>query len=311
MAKAEKAHNVMPKKADALRAQAAALEQAEAKPLKVRATQGVVLATGGFIFNREMVAEHAPKYLATMRLGATGCDGSGIRLGASAGGVPARMNTVSAWRFINPPHAWPMGIAVGESGARFCNEQVYGAKLGVEMCEHHAGRAWLVMDKSVRWTAIKEALFGKLWFFQSVPSLILMLFAPRAKTLAQLAAKVGIAGAAFEATVATYNAGVASGNDALGKSAEYLAPIAKPPFFALNISASNKTFPCPAITLGGLQVNEQNGAVVNAEGQDIPGLYAAGRAAVGIASNRYVSGLSLADCLWSGRRAGSAAANKQ
>ena len=58
-------------------------------------------------------------------------------------------------------------------------------------------------------------------------------------------------------------------------------------------------------------MNEQNGAVVNAEGQDIPGLYAAGRAAVGIASNRYVSGLSLADCLWSGRRAGSAAANKQ
>ena len=33
-----------------------------------------------------------------------------------------------------------------------------------------------------------------------------------------------------------------------------------------------------------------------------------GRAAVGIASNSYVSGLSLADCLWSGRRAGRAAA---
>ena len=51
-----------------------------------------------------------------------------------------------------------------------------------------------------------------------------------------------------------------------------------------------------------------HGVRSNAQGQAIPGLYAAGRTAIGIASNRYVSGLSLADCLWSGRRAGSTAA---
>lgn len=45
------------------------------------------------------------------------------------------------------------------------------------------------------------------------------------------------------------------------------------------------------------------------EGRDIPGLYAAGRTAVGIASARYISGLSLADCVFSGRRAGAAAAS--
>jgi hypothetical protein len=37
------------------------------------------------------------------------------------------------------------------------------------------------------------------------------------------------------------------------------------------------------------------------EGQDIPGLYAAGRTAVGIPSSRYMSGLSLADCVFSGQ----------
>lgn len=42
-------------------------------------------------------------------------------------------------------------------------------------------------------------------------------------------------------------------------------------------------------------------------GESVPGLYAAGRAAVGLASNHYVSGLALADCIWSGRRAGRAA----
>jgi 3-oxo-5alpha-steroid 4-dehydrogenase len=44
------------------------------------------------------------------------------------------------------------------------------------------------------------------------------------------------------------------------------------------------------------------------DGSTIAGLYAAGRTAVGICSNSYVSGLSLADCVFSGRRAGAHAA---
>ena len=67
-------------------------------------------------------------------------------------------------------------------------------------------------------------------------------------------------------------------------------------------------FPLAVLSLGGLQVNEDNGAVTDGAGRDIPGLYAAGRTAIGVASSRYVSGLSLADCVFSGRRAGKAAA---
>jgi 3-oxo-5alpha-steroid 4-dehydrogenase len=46
--------------------------------------------------------------------------------------------------------------------------------------------------------------------------------------------------------------------------------------------------------------------VLDASGQPVPGLYAAGRAAIGIPSHLYISGLSLADCVFSGRRAGRA-----
>ncbi len=67
-------------------------------------------------------------------------------------------------------------------------------------------------------------------------------------------------------------------------------------------------YPAPGLTLGGLQVNEKTGNVVNEKGEDIPGLYAAGRNAVGVCSNSYVSGLSIADCFFSGRRAGRNAA---
>jgi 3-oxo-5alpha-steroid 4-dehydrogenase len=58
--------------------------------------------------------------------------------------------------------------------------------------------------------------------------------------------------------------------------------------------------------LGGLKVNEATGAVQNEKGNDIAGLYAAGRNAIGVASWNYVSGLSIADCIYSGRRAANA-----
>jgi predicted oxidoreductase len=58
------------------------------------------------------------------------------------------------------------------------------------------------------------------------------------------------------------------------------------------------------MTLGGLVVDEDTGQVLRADGSVIEGLYAAGRNAVGVCSQSYVSGLSIADCVFSGRRAG-------
>ena len=80
------------------------------------------------------------------------------------------------------------------------------------------------------------------------------------------------------------------------------------PLLALDISMGNPLFPLATLSLGGLRVDEDSGQVLDATGQAIPGLYAAGRTAIGLASRRYISGLSLADCVFSGRRAGCAAA---
>jgi 3-oxo-5alpha-steroid 4-dehydrogenase len=62
------------------------------------------------------------------------------------------------------------------------------------------------------------------------------------------------------------------------------------------------------MSLGGLVVDEGTGQVLADEGAPVAGLFAAGRTAAGICSRSYVSGLSLADCVFSGRRAGRAAA---
>jgi len=296
---------------DMFRRRALAVELGEAKPLRVRARRGVVLSTGGFIYNREMLTRHAPKYLRNFRLGTTGCDGSGIRLGQSVGAACARLERVSAWRFINPPLAWARGMIVDASGRRFCNEEVYGAKLGHEMCEHHDGNAWLVIDATIRREAVREALFGGLWGFQSVPAIVLTFAgAKRGRSIEQLAHRVKADPGALRASLESYNRAAANSDDPLGKSRDLLKALDVMPLYALDISVDKQVFPCPAITLGGLVVDETTGLAKREDGSSIAGLYAAGRAAVGIASNNYVSGLALADCIWSGRRAGrSASAN--
>ncbi|MFP6641149.1 MAG: FAD-binding protein, partial [Myxococcota bacterium] len=78
---------------------------------------------------------------------------------------------------------------------------------------------------------------------------------------------------------------------------------------SIDCSAKKWSWPLMMLTLGGLVVDEKTGAVCHQVGHPIPGLYAAGRAAVGLCSRNYVSGLSIADCVYSGRRAGRMAAN--
>ena len=87
-----------------------------------------------------------------------------------------------------------------------------------------------------------------------------------------------------------------------------MAELTAGPFYAIDASVDAGMFPIACMTVGGLLVDEDSGAVRDDKGQPIAGLYAAGRNAVGICSNLYVSGLSYADCIFSGRRAARAIA---
>jgi 3-oxo-5alpha-steroid 4-dehydrogenase len=300
-------------KAQAARLEAAAIEREIAQPVFIRATRAVVLASGGYVYNPALIDAHAPHYRQGWRIGGAGCDGSGLRLGQSVGGASQALANISGWRFITPPYAWPKGLVVNAAGERFCNEQVYGATLGHELVEHQGGKAWLVLDARLRRQAIRECLFGRLWAFQSLPALAMMLLAAKkAPTIEALAMQIGAQPARLLATVETANAAArGERNDPFGKSVDMRQVCADGPFYALNISIGAKTFPLATLSLGGLRVNEDDGHVLDESAADIPGLFAAGRSAIGLPSGRYVSGLSLADCVFSGRRAGQAAAAEQ
>ena len=123
----------------------------------------------------------------------------------------------------------------------------------------------------------------------------------------QLAKVCGMQAAALNSALRAYNAGArGTAPDAFGKSEGSRQVLDQGPFYACDISVTNPIFPLGALTLGGLKVDESNGAVLDQDGQPIAGLFSAGRTAIGVASHLYISGLSLADCVFSGRRAGKA-----
>ena len=285
------------------------LERNQAEPVTIRARRGVIIASGGFYANREMVAEHAPTYLSGIPLGTIGDDGSGILLGQSVGGTTGLMDSMSAWRFINPPQAFVKGLLVDARGQRVCNEMLYGAQLAERIMKQADGRAWLVIDRALFDEALGQIGPKRTMWFQSVGALMFLYLARRkASSLAELAGRIGVPAAELAASVAAYNQRIASGQaDPLGKPAEFLAQLGTGPWYALDCTVDSLQG-CPTLSLGGLRVDEDSGEVLGEDGV-IPGLYAAGRSAVGVASRSYVSGLSIADCVFSGRRAGQHAAS--
>ena len=285
---------------------AAELEATQRVPRYIRARRGVCLAAGGFVFNRKMLAHHAPRYRHGYPLGTPGDDGSGIHLGLSAGGKTDRLHNVSAWRFINPPKAWAQALVVNTAGERIANEMSYGATLGYELAENHNGRGWLILDTALVRQTRQQISGGQVLAFQrDLARLNLTFGRKKATSLETLAHKAGIDAQGLARTVATYNR-IAAGDldDPFGKSATDCARLDEPPYYAIDVGLAAKLLPCPTLTLGGLVVEESSGLVLDQHRQPIPGLYAAGRNAVGISSGLYVSGLSIADGIFSGRRAG-------
>lgn len=267
--------------------------------------RGVLLSAGGFVFNRELLAEHAGGYRDISPLGTVNDDGSAMKLAAVVGGSTAHLDHMAAWRFITPPVAMNKGLAVGPSGRRIANEDLYGAKLAAHMVADHESRGWLVMDADV-WAEVKNQTSSQSQPFHLAQlAYLLSTGHEKAPTLDALAAKLGVPAAALNQTVATYNDALRAGRpDPAHKAAAYCQVLDTPPFYAIDISIKNAPlFPAAGITLGGLRVDEATGGVLDADGRVIPGLYAAGRSAVGLCSNGYISGLSIADAFFSGRRA--------
>ncbi|AXK86789.1 3-oxo-5alpha-steroid 4-dehydrogenase [Nocardia farcinica] len=286
-----------------------ALDRRYGTTIRVHARRGVIVSAGGFIANRELVHRYGPQYRHGLELGSTGDDGSGILMAQEVGAATDRMGNISAWRFILPPSAFTGALLVDAEGRRVIDETRYGAAVGHKLVNEHDGLGWVLADDERMRLGIAQMRTQSAWF-QRAQFEVMRRKAIRGATLEDAARKAGIDPAGLRATVEAHNAAIAAGApDPVGKPAEFCEPVRSGPYWLLDVGIKPSVInPCPMLTLGGVVVDETTGAVRSTAGHDIPGLFAAGRTAVGICSESYVSGLSLADCVFSGRRAGRSAA---
>ncbi|TYL45492.1 FAD-dependent oxidoreductase [Nocardioides sp. BGMRC 2183] len=263
-----------------------------------RARRGVVLTTGGFVDNEEMLADHAPDLLGHGKVSDGLDDGSGIRMAAALGAATRRMGFVEA-AYTALPAMVCRGMLVNGLGRRFINEDVYPG-LFSHAALHQPGPCWVIVDEQ----GLDEVPARDRWGVRPTHG---------AETLAELEGDLGLPAGSLAETVATYNRHAEGGQDLLfHKNPRWLRPLEAPfaavdPRYGFGGSAQPVGTGFSGFTLGGLHTSV-DGEVLSVAGEPIPGLYAAGRAASGIHGAGYISGTSLGDGTFFGRRAGRALA---
>jgi fumarate reductase flavoprotein subunit len=189
-----------------------------------------------------------------------------------------------------------------------CNYAVSGDLIKIQT----EGRCFCIMDEPARAAARPDpSITDKLKLGLSPYNWVADTILEKAKegkvivaeTLAELAKKAGIRSDALQGTISAYNAGVARGEDKLFLKEGEKRPISTPPFYAIEVRASQF-----GITGAGLRIDADTCVYSNAE-EKIPGLYAAGETTGGIHGDRYTgSGSSIAMAIVYGRIAGRSAA---
>ncbi|MFE5477518.1 FAD-dependent oxidoreductase [Nocardia sp. NPDC056541] len=266
-----------------------------------RARRGVVLTTGGFADNAAMVAQHAPQLVGLGVNSDGGDDGRGIVMAQAVGAAVRHMSAAQVGISLIPG-MMVRGMIVDDIGRRFINEDVYPGLVGQAALFKHGLKVWVILDEQ----AYEEVPENERWGVQ--PHFV-------AETLDDLEQQIGMPPGALATTVAEYNRHAADGQDPyFHKAAHWLRPL-RAPFAAIDVQrgiappeyGEAGRGGAEVFTIGGLHTTV-DGRVLDLDGAPIPGLFAAGRATSGLHSWGYISGTSLGDGTFFGRRAGVAAA---
>lgn len=305
-------------------------DSADGEAVTVGAKKGVVLATGGFEWDRELVNAFTRGPLVRPASVPTNT-GDGLRMamriGASLGNmreawwvptidVPRGGHNI-AWQ-VNGERTRPHCIMVNKRGKRFTNEAANYNALGaafhvldVSAFDYVNHPAWMIFDRHYLTT------YGLAGFKGETGTPSWMIERP---TLAALAEAIDVAAPALDATVSRWNEQSAAGDDTdfdRGKSAHdrwwgdhrigsgpeaTLGPVDTPPFYAVRVYSGALG------TKGGPRTNG-DAQVLDVDARPIPGLYAAGNVMASAMSMTYGgAGGTLAPAMVFGFLAGTHAA---
>ena len=260
--------------------------------------KAVVLATGGFGANLDMVVKYKPELKGFMTTNAPGIQGQGIEMAQAIGAATVDMDQIQIHPTVEANTAALIteglrgdgAILINEEGQRFIDE--VGTRDVVSAAE-------IAQTGSYSWLVVDQAMADASGVIQGY---IKKGYTVTGATYEELGKAMGVDAAAFAETMEKWNGYVEAKNDPDFGRTSFANPLNTAPYYAVKVTAGVHH------TMGGLKINA-NTEVLNEKGEVIPGLFAAGEVTGGVHGANRLGGNAVADFTVFGRIAGAAASD--
>ena len=260
--------------------------------------KAVVLATGGFGANFELMCSFNPSLANAVTTNHPGATGDGILMAEAVGAATVDMDQIQlhptvyqATSMLVSEKMRSLGaILVNQNGVRFTNDLATRDAVSNAELQQPGGYAWIVFDQNL----VDNNKSAAKYIEQGM--------AVTGETYEELAKAMNVDAEAFVKTMETWNTAVATGEDAeFGRNNGMDADLSTAPFYAIQIA--------PGIhhTMGGVKIDTAT-RVIDTQGQPIPGLFAAGETTGGVHGGNRIGGNAVCDFVVFGRIAGANAA---
>ena len=260
-------------------------------------TRAVILATGGFGNNEDMIVQYRPDLKGTVTTSAPGITGDGIVMAQAIGADLVDIEQIqlhptveqSTSMLITESVRGDGAILVNQEGKRFTNELLTRDVVSAAELAQSGSYAYIIFDQRLR-----EGL-------KATEKYISTGITVQGDTIEDLAAQLDIDPATLARTLADWNSYVAAQNDPdFGRTTGMEADLSQAPYYAIKIA--------PGIhhTMGGVKIDTQ-ARVINTQGDPIPGLFAAGEVTGGVHGGNRIGGNAVADIVVFGKVAAQSA----
>ncbi len=259
--------------------------------------KAVILATGGFGANLDMVASYKPELKGFMATNAPGIQGQGIAMATAIGAATVDMDQIQIHPTVEANTAALIteglrgdgAILVNANGERFFDEVSTRDKVSAAEIAQPGSFSWLIVDQ-----AMADAS-------NVIQGYITKGYTKQGATYEELAKEIEVDPATFAATMEKWNGCVEAKTDADFGRTSFANPLNTAPYYAIKVSAGVHH------TMGGVVINSST-EVLKEDGSVIPGLFAAGEVTGGVHGANRLGGTAVADFVVFGRIAGSSAA---
>ena len=260
--------------------------------------KAVVLTTGGFGANLDMVVKYKPELKGFMTTNAAGIQGQGIEMAEAIGAATVDMDQIQIHPTVEANTAALIteglrgdgAVLINAEGKRFIDE--VGTRDVVSAAE-------IAQTGSYSWLVVDQAMVDASSVIQSY---IKKGYTVTGETYEELGKAMGVDAAAFAETMDKWNGYVEAKNDPDFGRTSFANPLNTAPYYAVKVTAGVHH------TMGGLKINA-NTEVLNEKGEVIPGLFAAGEVTGGVHGANRLGGNAVADFTVFGRIAGAAASD--